>query len=228
MLAAAAVLAGMIGAASDGAAEPVTVPVDLGIGPALYNITGTVADDQPFHLGLKISLQAIIDQATLQRAAGRIPPRMRARVLRMKEVRISPSLLIPDALIISPAARNTGIYGVTWRPLGLNLPLIAGDAVQLRLQAGLLLTYAFVSSSLPTIPTTHFFRPGVDLGAELEIFPSPIFGFSLGWSSGLYIPQVLGGFGVTPPEGGDSRARLWHFGQAFFKVHVRFPHTIRL
>jgi hypothetical protein len=39
---------------------------------------------------------------------------------------------------------------------------------------------------------------------------------------------VLGGFGVTPAPGADSRARLWHFGQGFFKLHVRFPHTVRM
>jgi hypothetical protein len=210
------------------AATPVTVPVDVGVGPAAYVITGRVADDQPIHLGLKISVQAIIDQATLQQHQKRIPPRMRARVLRMKEVRISPSIFIPDALIISPQARNTGIYGVTWRPVGLNVPLAEGEAVRLRLQAGLLLTYAFLHSKLAQIPTTHFLRPGVDAGAELEIFPSPIFGISLGWASGFYLPQVLGSFAVRPRPEDGARATLWHFGQAFLKVHLRFPHTTRI
>ena len=214
------------------AATPVTVPVDVGIGPAAYLITGRVADDQPVHLGLKVSVQAIIEQATLQQHQNRIPPSMRAQVLHMKEVRISPSFLIPDALIISPAARNTGIYGITWRPVGLSVPLAEGESVRLRLQAGLLVTYAFLHSKLAAIPTTHFLRPGVDLGAELEIFPSPLFGISLGWSSGLYLPQVLGSFAVRPtgnPDLADPRpTTLWHFGQAFLKIHVRFPHTTRL
>jgi hypothetical protein len=210
------------------AATPVTIPVDVGVGPAAYFITGRIMDDQPVHLGLKISVQAIIDQATLQQNQSRIPPRLRARVLRMKEVRISPSIFIPDALIISPAARNTGIYGVTWRPIGLNVPLAEGETVRLRLQAGLLVTYAFLHSKLAELPTTHFLRPGVDLGAELEIFPSPIFGVSIGWSSGLYLPQVLGRFAVQPRSADGPRARLWHFGQAFLKIHLRFPHTTRM
>jgi hypothetical protein len=210
------------------AATPVTVPVDVGVGPAGYLITGRVMDDQPIHLGLKLSVQAIIDQATLQQNQSRIPPRLRARVLRMKEVRISPSIFIPDALIISPAARKTGMYGVTWRPVGLHIPVIGGDSARLRLQAGLLVTYAFLHSKLPEIPTTHFLRPGLDLGAEVEIFPSPIFGVSFGWSSGLYLPQVLGSFAVKPRPEDGPRATLWHFGQVFFKIHLRFPYTARL
>jgi hypothetical protein len=233
LLAAAALAAAtMVVPADARAATPVTVPVDVGIGPAAYIITGRVADDQPIHLGLKLSVQAIIDQATIQRHQNRIPPRLRARALRMKEVRISPSILIPDALIISPAARNTGIYGVTWRPIGANIPLIDGEAVTLRLQAALLATYAYLTSSLPTIPTTHFLRPGLDLGAELEMFPSPLFGISVGWSSGLYLPQALGSFALKPDSTLSAtearRATLWHFGQAFLKIHVRFPHTTRL
>jgi hypothetical protein len=86
-------------------AEPVTVPIDFGIGPALYVINGRLIDDQ-LHFGLKISLQAIIDQQTLRAHPERIPPRFRAQVLRLKEVRISPSILIPDALIISPQVRH--------------------------------------------------------------------------------------------------------------------------
>jgi hypothetical protein len=219
-------------AAGGYAATPVTVPVDVGIGPAAYIVTGRVAEDQLLHTGLKISVQAIIDQATIQQNQHRIPRRMRARALRMKEVRISPSILIPDALIISPAVRNTGMYGVTWRPLGLNLPLADGEVVDLRVQAGLLATYAYLSSKLAAIPTTHFLRPGIDLGAELEIMPSPFFGISIGWSSGFYLPQALGGFGLTADSTlGAAEARrstLWHFGQAFLKLHLRFPYTTRM
>src|SRR3954470_16271134 len=91
-------------------AEPVTVPVDVGVGPAGYVITGRIAADQPLHFGIKLSVQAIIDQATLRRHQERIPPRMREQVLRMKEVRVSPSFLIPDAVIVSPALAHTGIY----------------------------------------------------------------------------------------------------------------------
>jgi hypothetical protein len=215
------------------AGEPVTVPVDVGIGPAGYLITGRVADDQPLHYGLKISVQAIIDQQTLRAHPERIPPRYRARALQLKEVRVSPSILIPDALIISPKLQNTGIYGITWRPISLSLPLVDQAGVRLVLGAGLLATYAYIDSELPEIPATHFLRPGLDLGAELEVALGPALLLSLGWSSGLYIPQELGGFGLATQKTGESASdalarSVWHLGQAFIKLHVRFPYTTRL
>jgi len=213
-------------------AEPITVPVDVGVGPAAYVINGPVFDDQPIHTGLKLSVQAIIDQATIRAHQDRIPPSYRQQALRMREVRYTPSIFIPDTLIISPKIRNTGIYGVTWRPLSIGLPVIDEDSVRLRLAAGLLLTYAFLYSDLPEIPTTHFLRPGIDLGAELEIAITPSFLVSLGWSSGFYVPQGLGTFGLGAfgerQDWDALRQTLWHFGQGFVKLHFRFPYTADL
>jgi hypothetical protein len=213
-------------------AEPVTVPVDVGVGPAGYLISGWVADDQPVHYGLKISVQAIIDQATIQQHQDRIPASYRQQALQMTEVRVTPSIFIPDALIVSPKLQHTGIYGVTWRPIGVGLPLVDARSVRLRLAAGLLLTYAYLYSDLAALPTTHFIRPGLDIGAEMEIALSQSFLVSFGWASGFYIPQGLGKFGLG--AFGDTqdyqalRQTLWHFGQAFVKLHVRFPYTVNL
>jgi hypothetical protein len=209
------------------AGQPVTVPVDVGVGPAAYILTGRVAADQAVHTGVKISVQAVIDQATLRQHQDRIPPRMRQQVLQMKEVRFSPSILIPDALIVSPRIHNTEIYGVTWRPLSLGVSLVDGPGGRLRLAAGLLATYAYIASTVPEIPTTHFLRPGIDLSAEVELPVTATFLVSFGWASGFYIPQVLGGFAVSDsgPTGGGT---IWHLGQAFLQLHVRFPYTTRL
>jgi hypothetical protein len=213
-------------------AEPVTVPVDVGVGPAAYVISGPVFDDQPVHGGLKLSVQAIIDQATLRAHQDRIPSRYRDQALRMTEVRFSPSIFIPDALIISPKLRNTGLYGVTWRPLSVGMPLLQGGPVRFGLAAGLLLTYAYLYSDLVEIPTTHFIRPGIDVGAELEVALSSWFLVSAGWASGFYVPQGLGAFGLGPfgehADWDGLRQTLWHFGQGFVKLHVRFPYTTNL
>jgi hypothetical protein len=213
-----------------GRASEVTVPADVGVGPAFYVITGEVARDQPVHFGLKLSVQAIIDQATIRQHQDRIPPRYRRQALRMKEVRYSPSILIPDSLIISPAVQHTGIYGITWRPISLAVPLVDTGSTCLRLGAGLLVSYAYIHSDLEAIPTTHFLRPGIDLGADLEIMFTSSFGVSLGWASGFYLPQVLGGFGLAQEGKSVSVGpdTLWHFGQAYLKLHVRFPYTARM
>jgi hypothetical protein len=223
---AAAAVVALLFAGATHAAE-ITVPADVGFGPAFYVITGEVARDQPVHFGLKLSVQAIIDQATIRQHQDRIPLRYRRQALHLREVRYSPSILIPDSLFISPPIDHTSIYGVTWRPISVGVPLVDTGSTCLRLTAGLLATYAYIDSDLVTIPTTHFLRPGIDVGADLEIMFTPSFGVSLGWASGFYVPQVLGGFGLAA-EGksvGVGPDTLWHFGQAYLKVHVRFPYT---
>jgi hypothetical protein len=219
-------------AATVARAEPVTVPADVGVGPAGYYISGRVADDQPLHSGLKISIQAIIDQATLREHRDHIPVRYRDQALRMREVRISPSIFIPDALIISPKLRSTGIYGVTWRPISVRLSLVDGESVHFVLSAGLLVTYAYLHSDLAAVPATHFVRPGLDLGAEMEIALTSSFLISFGWASGFYVPQGLGTFGLGrfgEEQTWDTLGQtLWHFGQGFIKLHFRFPYTTEL
>jgi hypothetical protein len=202
-------------------AAKVTVPIDVGIGPALYHISGPVARDQPLHYGLKLSLQAVIDRDTIRRNERRIPAKYRKLARNVQEVRFSPSVLIPDSLIISPKLRNTGLYGVTWRPLGLSLPLTSGT-FRLTASAGLLLTYAYLDSD--TLPDTHFLRPGVDLGLRAEVALSRSFLVSFGWSSGLYIPEKLGEVAAFEP----LDETMWHLGQAFLQLHFRFPFEAKI
>lgn len=201
-------------------ASAVEIPVDVGVGPAAYSITGPVANDQAWHFGLKLSLAAIIDHEMIVRNERKIPPRYRALARGVDEVRVTPSLLIPDALILSPKIRNTGLFGATWRPLAIGLPLTRG-AVRFSVGAGLVLTYAFLYSD--TLPTTHFLRPGLDVGAQVEIAFSRWFLTTVGWSSAFYIPQELGSFAITSAD----RA-MWHFGQAFVRFQVRVPFEAKL
>lgn len=203
------------------AAARLEVPVDLGVGPAAYLITGPVFDDQPVHFGLKISLAAVIDRQTIERNKNRIPKQYRKLAAGVDEVRITPSVLIPDALILSPKVRGTGLWGVTWRPVGVGVPLARGR-LSLRLDAGLLLTYAFLHSD--ALPNTHFLRPGVDLGAHAQVAVTKSFLVSLGWSSGLYVPQKLGAFVQAAP----LDQTMWHLGQAWLKLHFRFPYQVSL
>ncbi|HSP78977.1 MAG TPA: hypothetical protein VLQ93_10635 [Myxococcaceae bacterium] len=196
-----------------------TVPVDVGVGPAAFVLSGPVFDDQPVHFGLKLNVEAVIDKEWIRKNGRAIPKRYRGMAKNVNEVRISPSLLIPDSFFISPKVRNTGIYGVTWRPVGL-MQSVGEGPVRLRLGLGLLLTYAFIHSDV--LPTTHFVRPGADLMAELELMPVKSFGLSLGWASGFYVPQKLGSLGVGP-----LNQSVWHVGQAYLKLHVRFPYEVR-
>ncbi|MCP3104652.1 hypothetical protein LZ198_37890 [Myxococcus sp. K15C18031901] len=202
-------------------AQRVEVPVDVGVGPAAFLFFGPIFEDQPVHTGLKLSVEAVLDKDWLRKNQRAIPTRYRKYARSLNEVRISPSLLIPDALIVSPKLRDTGMYGATWKPLALTLPLSSGPA-RLAVGTGLLLTYAYMHSS--TLPSTHFLRPGAELGVELELALSQSFLVSLGWESALYIPQELGGLGL--PD--RLRDGIFHVGQAYLQLHVRFPYTTRL
>ncbi|MBZ4394283.1 hypothetical protein [Myxococcus sp. AS-1-15] len=203
------------------AARNVTVPVDVGVGPAAFLFFGPVFDDQPIHTGLKLSVEAVLDKDWLKKNQRAIPSRYRKYAKSVDEVRISPSIFIPDALIISPKVRDTGMYGVTWKPLGLGLPLTSGP-VRLAVGGGVLLTYAYLHSD--TLADTHFVRPGAELGVDLELQLSKSFLISLGWESALYVPQELGGLGL--PD--RVRDGIFHVGQAYLQFHVRFPYSTRL
>jgi hypothetical protein len=203
------------------AAQRVTVPVDVGVGPAAFLFFGPVFDDQPIHTGLKISVDAVLDREWLKKNQRLIPKRYRKQAQSLDEIRISPSILIPDTLIISPKVRDTGMYGATWKPLSLGLPL-SSSPVRLSVGAGLLLTYAYLYSD--TLANTHFLRPGAELGVDLELQFSKRFLVSVGWESALYVPQELGGLGL--PD--RLRDGIFHVGQAYLQLHFRFPYTTRL
>jgi hypothetical protein len=203
----------------------VTAPVDVGIGPAAFLFFGPVFEDQPIHTGLKISVEAVLDQEWLRKNQRLIPRKYRDQVLKSEELRFSPLILtlIPDSLIISPKYRNTGMYGATWRPFGVGMPL-SSSPVRFSLDAGLILTYAYLYSDLETLPATHFLRPGLQLGADLEFQLSKRFLISVGWDSALYVPQRLGTLGELQP----LRESIFHVGQAYVQLHFRFPYTTTL
>ncbi len=125
------------------------------------------------------------------------------------------------------------MYGVTWRPVGLSIPFASG-AVNADVSAGLILTYAFVHSDNPAFAGTdgvmHFLRPGLDIGPRVEIPITDSFLISFGWSGQFYIPQVVGGavFALPTEQSGGLTSSLWFVGQAWLKLHFRFPYTTNI
>ncbi|MCA9543132.1 MAG: hypothetical protein KC613_02050 [Myxococcales bacterium] len=202
------------------AQAPATVPVDIGIGPAVHFITGPLQDDG-LHYGLKVSVQAILSQAFIKSQAHRIPKKWRGMATSVKEARITPSLLIPDTLFLSPKLEHTQMWGINWRPLALSIPLLRTP--RFAIGPGVNLTYAYIDSDLPALGTTHFLRPGLDATADLEIPFSDSFLISVGWTSLFYLPQKVGG---PIFEWGALDESIWHIGQAYLKLHFRFPYKI--
>ncbi len=199
---------------------PLEVPVDIGIGPAVHFITGPIQDDG-LHSGLKVSVQAILDAALIKQNLHRVPKKYRGMAKGLNEVRVSPSIFIPDTLFLSPKIDHTQMWGVNFRPVSIGLPLLR--VPRLHIGVGLDLTYAYIDSDLPTLGTTHFLRPGLDATADLEIPLSTSFLVSVGWTSMFYPPQEVGGpiFAL-----GELDQSIWHIGQAYLKLHFRFPYRL--
>ncbi len=212
------------------------VPVDVGIGPAAYWFFGPLTDNRwPMpHFGLKLNVYGVIDEEMIDANRRSIPPKYQKMAQGVTEVRISPSFLIPDSLIISPKISSpnfggTGMYGATWRPLSLGFPLAGRNKPgsfnksrgRLDLRLGLLVTYAFIYSDL--LPTTHFIRPGLDLTLELELVASQSFLISLGYAQQAYVPQKLGELGFGPFD-----QSICLVGQGFLKFHFRFPYEVSI
>jgi hypothetical protein len=214
-------------------AKPVEIPVNVGVGPLAATFFGPIAEDQRYHWGLELKLAAIIDKAVLKSQRKRVPKRFRGMVDRMGQVEIG-HLLIPDRFFISPRLKNTAIYGVTFRPIGINQPLVKSP-FRLTIGAGLMLTYAYINtrysadvlSDQRKTPegTTHFLRPGLEFKAELTIPITRSFLISGGWSSALYPPQKVGE-GIA--SFGGTEGTIWHVGRAFAMIHIRFPYMVNL
>lgn len=203
-------------AAIPAAAAPITVPVDIAVGPAGIWFSDDIGHDQLGHFGLKLRLEAIISRDLIKQHINQVPANYRKMALSMAEIRYRPSMFIPEELILSPKFAHTGMYGSTWRPLQLGLELVGG-ASPVSLSAGLDLTAAFIHSDSLGFSWMFFLRPGLDLQVEWEMAFSKAFHMSIGWQSALYVPQPLGG-GVFALGGFDDRS-IWHVGQLFILFH---------
>lgn len=201
-------------------AEKIRVPVDVGVGPAVHMVTGPIQDDQSLHYGLKLSLYAVIDRATLEKQKKRIGKYWKY-VKGAHEIRYRPTMFLPDTLFISPKTKDTAMYGASWRPVALEM-LLVRSPIRFAVGAGLLLTYAYIQSDTLMKDAMHFIRPGIDLKVELELPVTSTVLLSIGWASQLYPPQEIGGEIFA---WGDTERSVWHIGQAYAMLHVRFPYT---
>ena len=203
-----------------------TVPVEAAVGPQWAYGPGPLFQGVPGHFGLKIGLAAIIDQAMIRKHLNRVPKQYRAMALQMKEFRYRHSILIPDSLWISPNIAGTGMLGATWRPISLAVPL-ADDGVRVRIEASALLTYAFIWSETMAASTTHFLRPGVDLGLRVEIPFTESVGVAFGGAADVYLPQQPGRSVLAIPafDSASLDRSIWLMGRAYIQLLVRFPYT---
>ncbi len=210
-------------------AGDITLPVEIGIGPSFSMGPGPLFQGVPGHFGLEFDLAAIIDQETIRRNLHRVPAKYRGAASKMKEVRYRPSMFIPDSLWISPNLYGTGMVGVTFRPVGIAIPLV-DSGVKARLQADALLSYAFIWSDRMVASTTHFLRPGLGLGAQLELPVTDSLAFYVGADADFYLPQEPGRGILHVPtfdQAGLGRS-IWLIGKVWLQVAWRFPYTTQI
>lgn len=203
----------------------VTVPVNVGVAPTLFMFYGPVMEDQTFHTGLRFDVFAIINQATIKQARHKIPRKYRKLALNAAKgegIRFRPAWYIPKNIVFSPKVNNTGVFGVNFAPFAFRLAL--SQSPRLSVSSNLLLTYNYVYSD--TLPSpTHFLRPGLEIGADLELPMSKDFRLSIGYTSAFYPPQEIGG---EVFKWGDPAESIWHVGQLYLMFHFRFPYTTRI
>lgn len=205
-------------------AKKIEVDVDVGLGPTFDQLSGPVRQDQRYHYGARLTLEVILEKEDIRKLKRRIPEQYRAFALSLDEVRIRPAwFLLPQTLHLSPKRHNTGIAGATWSLIGASVPLVT-DPFRLAIEAGVPLTYAHIYSDTLDSPT-NVLRLGLSGGGDLEVPLSEGFLLSGGWTSLLHVPQPVGGgvFAVAP-----TRESVWHVGQLYGQVHVRFPLTVDL
>jgi len=203
-------------------AKKIEVDIDIGLGPTFDQFSGPVRRDQTLHYGARLNLEVIIDKGDIRKLKSRIPPQYRKMAMKLEEVRIRPAwFLLPQTVHLSPKSENTGVYGATWELLGMDVPFVR-EPFRLAATAGLPLSVIHVSSD--TLPSpTNVVRLGLSGGGDLEVPITPGFLLGGGWTSLLHIPQPLGSGVFTS---GPGRESVWHVGQAYGQVHVRFPMTI--
>ena len=205
----------------------VTVPVELAIGPSAFMFSGPIQRAEPFISGINLSLEAIISRELIRQNKKKIPKKYRRYAKNLNEVRLRPFPLplIPTELVLSPSS-NVAVYGASWSILGLSTRL-GPIRLGARLHASLLSIRANQALAEEGRPTELFFaRPGVRFQASVPIQLSQGLGLAAGWRSALYIPQPLNG--SVAELGRFDDQSLWHIGQLYLSILVRFPYTTRI
>ena len=219
-------------------AGKVTVPADVGVGPEAFWFYGPLLENRGAvpHFALAFNLHAIIDRDWINDNRDRIPAQYRGQADRITELKVGPSIFIPSTVYVSPAIdalNGVGIFGLTWKPLGLTLVSTGQKSERawnqsrgrFLIEGNLLLTGLYIYSNLrgvelAGIPSTFFLRPGVELQTTLLLNVSRTVLVSVGGGAQAYVPQRLGAFfDVLPIE-----RTVWLSFFAFLKFHVRFPY----
>ena len=208
-------------AVHEASAESFKVPVDVAVGPALLTANADAGLGTGLASGftaIELDVEAIVGPEVLKKAKKKVPKRYRKYVPK-SEVRVRPSIFIPDLLVVSPAradAPNT-MWGMGWTPVAVNVPFVKQKGLRLDASVGLtgVVAVADVGGG-----STVLARPGLRGLVELEAKVAPRTFLSVGYDGRALVPQDLNG----DAPGGAT----WLLGGPFAQLHYRFPYTVHM
>lgn len=205
------------------AKTPVTIPIEVGVGPSTQYFYNQIPDHNRWHTGLKIDLAAVINQEIIQKFKKKIPKKYRKLAKKINEVRFRPSPIpfIPTTLIISPNESNPN-YGAIWDTFGVGTAL-----GPIHLDLGLPLVYSYIGyTEGEEQKSMHLFRPSLSVKASINIQFSKAIGLTLGWREYFMPPQTLGGSVLDFST--DTKNSIWHMGQGFATLNFRIFKDLKL
>ena len=195
---------------------PVTIPVEIGVGPSTQTFFGTLAKQQSRHYGLKLDLAAVIDKAIIKKFKKKIPKKYRKLSKKIGEVRFRPwpLPLIPTTIMISPSDTNPN-YGAIWDTFGVGTSL-----GPISLNINLPLVYSYIGYMEGTQNRSmHLLRPSLSAGAALNLQFTKQLGLTVGWRSYFMPPQPIGG--SISEFSSETDNSVWHMGQGYLTLNFR-------
>ena len=202
---------------------PVTIPVEIGVGPSGQTFFGDMQEQRQMHTGLKIDLAAVIDKAIIKKFKKKIPKKYRKMAMKIGEVRFRPSPLpfIPTTLIISPHDTNPS-YGAIWDTFGVGTSL-----GPIKFGVDLPIVYSYIGYKVgDENKSMHLLRPALSAKAALNLQFSKSIGLTIGWRSYFMPPQVIGGsIGDFKASTSDT---IWHMGQGFATLNFRIFKDLKI
>ncbi len=212
--------------ASARATEAISITGDAGLGPEWLHFNGPLGEARGSYTAAAFDLYGILEAKQLKALKKRVPRKYRGMVPK-DELRVGPSIFIPDQVILAPSKEGGAqAWGMGWTPLAVNVPIFKTPRVRLDASVAAAAALVAIEGGETFEGWMVFARPGLQGKVELEVPLAKFLVLSGGYDARVYVPQGLGdgGFGTLSTEAGS----LWYMGGPFAQVHARvsFPFQV--
>lgn len=197
----------------------VEVPLNIGIGPALFWIPGIASRE--WHPGFTLAPYGVITPQALAHNKDKIPAKYRRYLNSMREIHVAPAwmILIPTYVIVSPGALGSddAVYGAIWSLLSIGPDFITKRNFILEGKASPTISYLHVNSD-----DNKDKENLVGIGAMLHLSATyaikPTFLMTLAYGHLFQLP-----LGITEYKPTDKASQHWfQAGTLSLTFHFRF------